>query len=146
MLFSKRGQTVESGGNEMRKLFCLGITGCLLLTTITIVGHHSVSAEFDASKPLEFTGGVVKVIEWTNPHIYTQVEVKGADGKPVVYRVEGGPPNSMFRNGWRKDSVKVGTIVSFKGIRAKNPTSLNVNGKMTLPDGKVAWEGDPAAY
>jgi len=130
-----------------RTLFTVGlVAGSLLLATMTAVAHHSVSAEFDNDKPLQFTGGVVKVVEWTNPHIYTQVEVKGADGKPVVYRVEGGPPNSMFRSGWRKDSLKIGTIVSFKGIRAKNPASMNVNGKMMLPDGKVAFEGEPATY
>jgi len=130
-----------------RKLVTVGIVAAsLLLASMTLMAHHSVSAEFDNSKPIEFTGGVVKVIEWTNPHIYTQVEVKGADGKAVVYRVEGGAPNAMFRSGWRKDSVKPGTVVSFKGIRAKNPQSFNLNGRMTLPDGKVAWQGDPATY
>ena len=116
----------------------------LLLGTMTAVAHHSVSAEFDNNKPVEFAG-VVKAVEWTNPHIYTQVEVQ-ENGKAVVYRVEGGAPNAMFRTGWRKDSVKIGTKVTFKGIRAKNPTSYNVNGAMMLPDGKRAWSGDPATY
>ena len=51
-----------------------------------------------------------------NPHIYTHVEVKGADGKPVVYRVEGGPPNALFRQGWRMDSLKIGDTVTVHGI------------------------------
>ena len=118
----------------------------LLLATMTVTAHHSVSAEFDMNKPVEFTGGVVKVVEWTNPHIYTQVEVKGANGKVTLYRIEGGAPNSMFRNGWRKDSLKVGTIVSFKGHHAKNPASVNCNGKMMLPDGKIAWQEKSADY
>ena len=113
----------------------------LLLVTTTVLAHHSVSAEFDANKPVEFTG-TVKIVEWVNPHIYTQVEVKEADGKVTVYRVEGGPPNPLFRNGWRKDSLKPGTVISFKGTRAKNPESMNVNGRMTMPDGKVAWQGE----
>ena len=130
-----------------RKLFSISIVAAsLLLATMTVVAHHSVSAEFDNNKPIEFTGGVVKVVEWTNPHIYTQVEVKEADGKVVMYRVEGGAPNAMFRNGWRKDSLKPGTVVSFKGIRAKNPASMNLNGRMTMPDGKVAWQGPPPQY
>jgi len=131
-----------------RKLVSISLVAgsLLLMTTMTLVAHHSVSAEFDNNKPVEFTGGVVTVVEWTNPHIYTQVEVKGADGKVTMYRVEGNPPNSLFRSGWRKDSLKPGTIVSFKGIRAKNPASSNVNGSMTLPNGKVAWQGEAAAY
>ncbi len=117
----------------------------LFVATATVFAHHSVSAEFDANKPLEFSG-TVKVVEWVNPHIYTQVEVKGADGKVTVYRVEGGPPNPLFRNGWRKDSLKPGTPVTFKGTRAKNPESMNVNGRMMLADGKVAWQGEATAY
>jgi hypothetical protein len=118
----------------------------LLLATVTVFAHHSVSAEFDNTKPVEFTGGVVKVVEWTNPHIYTIVEHKGADGKVEQFRIEGGPPNSLFRNGWRKDSLKPGTVVSFKGHRAKNPASINCNGSMTLPDGKVAWSEKSGEY
>src|SRR5689334_13569269 len=133
-------RTLRNREDKMRrKLLTVGlVAGSLLLASMTVMAHHSVSAEFDNDKPFEFTGGVVKAIEWTNPHIYTQVEVKDAAGKVTVYRVEGGAPNAMFRSGWRKDSVKIGTIVSFKGIRAKNPTSTNLNGKMMLPDGKVA--------
>jgi hypothetical protein len=111
----------------------------LLLATVTVFAHHSVSAEFDNTKPVDIKGGVVKVVEWTNPHIYTQVEYKGPDGKVSLYRIEGGAPNALFRNGWRKDSLKPGTIVNFSGHRAKNPQSINCNGKMTLPDGKIAW-------
>ena len=114
----------------------------MLAATVNVLAHHSKSAEFDNDKPIEFSGGVVKLIEWTNPHIHTQVEVTGADGKTVIYRVEAGAPNGMFRKGWRKDSLKPGTVVSFKGIRARNPASLNLYGDLTLPDGRVAWGGN----
>jgi hypothetical protein len=120
------------------------VAGTLLLGAATAVAHHSVSAEFDPNKPIEFTG-TVKVVEWVNPHLYTQVEVKEADGKVITYRVEGGAPNGLFRNGWRKESIPPGTVVTFKGTRAKNPESMNVNGRMTLPDGKVAWQGEGPA-
>ena len=127
-------------------LSALLVSTVLLLLTMTATAHHSVSAEFDNNKPIEFTGGVVKAIEWTNPHIYTQVEVKDAGGKVTTYRIEGGAPNALFRNGWRKDSIKPGTVVSFKGHRAKNPESFNCNGQMTLPNGKVAWAGEVSGY
>ena len=130
-----------------RNLFAAAVlAAAVLFISMTGFAHHSVSAEFDNDKPIEFTGGVVKVIEWTNPHIYTQVEVKDASGKVITYRIEGGAPNSLFRNGWRKDSIKPGTVVSFKGRRAKNPESFNCNGQMTLPNGKIAWQGEAPAY
>jgi hypothetical protein len=106
--------------------------------------HHSVSAEFDTSKPIEFSG-TVKKVEWTNPHIYTQVETKGPDGKPIVYRVEGGAPNALYRSGWRKDTLKVGEQVSVKGIRAKREDSTNIgNATITTADGKRMFAGGTA--
>ena len=44
-----------------------------------VLAHHAVSAEFDSTKPITFKGAIRK-IEWTNPHIYTNVEVKEPDG------------------------------------------------------------------
>jgi hypothetical protein len=111
---------------------------CALVLSVTapLVAHHSISAEFDTSKPITFTG-TVKKIEWTNPHTYTNVEAKGSDGKMVVYRVEGGPPNTLFRQGWRKDTLKVGDTVTVSGIRAKSPTSTNIGqATITTADGK----------
>ena len=98
--------------------------------------HHSISAEFDSNRPVTFTGVVTK-IEWTNPHIYTHVEVKEPDGKVVEYRVEGGPPNALYRAGWRKDTLKVGDKVTVSGLRAKIATSTNIGvATVTTADGK----------
>jgi len=111
--------------------------------------HHSVSAEFDQNKPVTFTGTVSK-IEWTNPHIYTHVEVKEPDGKVVEYRVEGGPPNALNRAGWRKDTLKIGDTVTVSGLRAKIATSTNIGvANITTADGKRVFAngggGAPAA-
>jgi len=113
------------------------ITGLLALAiTAPVVAHHSISAEFDMNKPVTFTGTVTK-IEWTNPHIYTHVEVKEPDGKVVEYRVEGGPPNALYRAGWRKDTLKVGDKVTVSGLRAKIATSTNIGvATVTTADGK----------
>src|SRR5438067_1215619 len=107
----------------------LGVS--VLASAAPVLAHHSVSAEFDTSKPITFTGKV-KDVNWGNPHIYTLVEAPDpASGKTVVFRVEGGPPNSLFRAGWRKDTLKVGETVTVTGNRAKNPESMNV-GQATI--------------
>ena len=116
----------------------------LLLVTATVLAHHSVSGEFDGGNPIEFTG-TVKAVQWLNPHIYTQVETKDASGKIQLWRVEGGAPNSLFRQGWRKDSLKPGMVVKFKGIRGKNPDSINVNGQLSSADGAKLWVGPAPA-
>jgi len=117
----------------------------MVLGAATARAHHSVAAEFDASKPIEFKG-TIKKVDWTNPHIYTSVETKTTDGKTIVYRVEGGPPNSLFRQGWRKDSLKVGEEVTVKGIRAKREDSTNVGqATITTADGRRMFAGSGQA-
>jgi len=79
----------------MRKGFWLSsfLTASMVLASASaLVAHHSVTAEFDTSKKITFTG-TVKKVEWGNPHIYTLIESKDDNGKVVVYRVEGSAPN-----------------------------------------------------
>ena len=110
------------------------------------LAHHSTAAEFDNSKPITFTG-TVKKIQWMNPHIYTLVETKGSDGKPVVYRVEGGPPNALYRQGWRMDTLHVGDTITVSGLRAKNEASMNIGqAKITTADGKHVFDGNAPGH
>lgn len=51
--------------------------------------------------------GEVKEFQWTNPHIWIQVNVKTADGKVVEHSI-GGSPNGLRRNGWSRESMKAG--------------------------------------
>lgn len=103
---------------------------------VPLAAHHSISAEFDTNSPITFTG-TIKQVDWMNPHIYTHVEVKNPDGSIVVYKVEGGPPNSLFRQGWRRDSLKAGEVVTVSGIKAKSPTSRNIGqATITTADGR----------
>jgi hypothetical protein len=121
----------------VRRALTVCLAGAWLLALAPpVAAHHAVAAEFDQDKPIKFTGKI-KMIEWMNPHIYTQVEVKEADGKTVVYRVEGGAPNALYRAGWRKDTLKVGEIVTVSGIRAKAANSTNVGqASIATADGK----------
>jgi hypothetical protein len=112
----------------------------LLTAAIPALAHHAISAEFDTTKPLKFEG-TVKSVDWMNPHIYVNIEAK-ENGKTIVYSVEGGPPNALFRQGWRPDSLKVGDKVQVSGVRAKKADSNRVGqAQITMPDGRVFARG-----
>ena len=114
----------------------------LLISDVAAAAHHSFAAEFDLNQPITFKGKVTKM-EWANPHIYYYVDVTDASGRVTTYAVEGGPPNVLFRQGWRKDSLKVGDIVTVEGYKAKDGSN-HINGRnVTLPDGRRVFAGSP---
>jgi Family of unknown function (DUF6152) len=125
---------------KRNSLIVIGLCVGLLTSAIPLLAHHAISAEFDTTKPVKFEG-TVKSVDWMNPHIYVNIEAV-ENGKSVVYSVEGGPPNALFRQGWRPDSLKVGDKVQVSGVRAKKPESNRIGqAQITMPDGRVFARG-----
>jgi Family of unknown function (DUF6152) len=129
----------------MKAKFAALTAATLVMAAVPILAHHSIAAEFDSTKTITVTGTVTK-LDWMNPHIWVYVNVKDASGKITKWQFEGGPPNSLRRNGWTKDSLKEGDTVTVEGIRAKDP--VNAEGayvgnarNVTLPGGRRVFSG-----
>ena len=114
-----------------------------MLGTLRLAAHHAFAAEFDVNQPVKVHGTVTK-IEWVNPHAWIYVDVKDADGKVVNWHFELGPPNALFRLGWKKDAVPNGTEVDISGFRAKSGESVANGRSITLPDGRELFSGGSA--
>ena len=122
-----------------RKLMSCFATGvALLLTGGALVAHHAESAQFDVNRPVEVTG-VVKKVEWANPHIWYYVEVKDQSGKTTVWGFSGGPPGMLARRGFTKDTLKPGMVVTVRGSRAKDGSNNASGGRVTFADGRQVF-------
>jgi hypothetical protein len=126
----------------MSRKFCavLLATGVAVLVAVApLLAHHSEAAEFDATKPVKVSG-VVKKVEWTNPHIWFYVEGKDeVSGQSAVWGFSGAAPNGLRRRGITRDTLKVGDKVNVQGIRAKDGSPNAASRGVTFADGRQVF-------
>ena len=124
----------------MRTRLFFFVCAAVLGTTAAAYAHHAFAAEFDATKPVKFTGTVTKML-WVNPHAWIYVDVKKPDGTVEEWMIEAGTPNTLLRRGFTKESLQPGTEIVVDGYQAKDG-ERRANGRdVTLPNGKVLFLG-----
>jgi len=120
----------------------------MLTLALPARAHHSFSAEFDGTKFIELKGIVTK-IDWANPHVYFYMDVKDDKGNTANWGCEAASPGSLHRQGWNRDSLKVGDQVIVGAYPARDGSKLADARRVTLPDGRrifggTAGDGGPA--
>ena len=85
-------------------------TAAVLVSAGPGLAHHSF-AMFDREhqRPLV---GVVKEVQWTNPHVWIQVNIPNGKGGVEEWGVECTSVNFMTRRGWASDTLKPGDRVA----------------------------------
>ena len=82
-----------------------------LAGAVPALAHHSF-AMFDFGRTVTLKG-VVKELQWTNPHVILWVETTpGAGQSPEVWSAELTSPGNLTRNGWTKRTLKPGDKVA----------------------------------
>ena len=128
----------RSEGKTMRIVsFVAAMTAA---AAVSVSAHHSFSAEFDANKPIQLQGTVVKV-EWINPHTWIHIDVKEPNGTVARWMIEGGTPNTLLRRGITRNSLPEGTEILVDGYKAKNGTNRANGRDLTFKDGRKLFMG-----
>lgn len=102
---------------------------------VSAAAHHSFSM-FDANRTVTVKG-VVKEFQWTNPHSWIELEAKRS-GQVQNWSIETSSPLGLKRNGWSKQSLKAGDVVSVvihplkDGRRGGSLVSVTTADKRTL--------------
>jgi hypothetical protein len=110
------------------------------LAAAPIGAHHSNAAMYDAEKRTVIKGEVTR-IQWTNPHSYIYIDVKDATGTVVNWALEGFPPNTLLRTGWKTSMIKTGDVLSVEGATARDGSNHLLAREITLPDSKKLYWG-----
>src|SRR5271156_3449093 len=135
----------EQGGMSMQfkgrgLLAGMSLSLLSLGAALPAFAHHSF-ALFDHQNRITVVGTVVK-FEWTNPHVFIQLEVPDGTASKH-YTVECASPNVLTRVGWKFNDVKQGDKVTLLINPLRNGQPGGMLEKATLADGGELSDGNP---
>lgn len=163
-------QAHASRSSRIRDLIKIGaltsIAAAAVAVSLPLAAHHSFSAEFDATKAIKATGAVTK-LDWQNPHGWLHLTVSeicertaaggpnapnaveqewvcrspAGDEKGADWAFEIGSPNGLMRQGWTRNSLKAGDVVTVLGSRARDGSTNSNARSVTTADGKRLFAG-----
>ena len=152
------------GTMKIGALTNMSIAAAALVASLPLAAHHSFSAEFDGSKEIKATGSVTK-LDWQNPHGWIHLTVtelcertaagRGPDAVEqewacrtpdskegaADWAFEIGSPNGLMRQGWTRNSLKAGDVVTVLGSRARDGSTNSNARSVTTADGKRLFAG-----
>jgi hypothetical protein len=113
----------------------LSLLLCLMMAVpvVPALAHHSF-APFDQTKTVTYKG-TVSEFQWTNPHSWLIVKVKGEQGDEV-WSFEMLSPNVLRRMGWRSDILKAGDVITVTANPARDGSKAGLVVDVLGPDGK----------
>jgi hypothetical protein len=125
----------------------LGVAvGVIALAVASAAWAHHSFAMFDSDHQIKVSG-TVKGFQWTNPHVYIEMDgknVKDEKAEAQHYTIECASPGILTRIGWKFNMVKSGDVITviIAPLRTGEPGGLLK--QITLPDGRKFLNGGPA--
>jgi hypothetical protein len=131
---------MRAGQAGLKTRLCVGVLWCaVVFAAHPVLAHHSF-AMFDTAKRLTMSG-TVTAFEWTNPHVYIEIDVPDEKGVVKHWSVELGSPSILMQAGWKFSDVKVNDTITvvLNPLRSGEAGGLLVTA--TVRDGRVLGNG-----
>lgn len=127
-------------------LMGVGTAAALAVMAVSspVSAHHSFAAEFSRDLPVTLEGEVL-MMEWVNPHSWLHINVTKEDGTVETWKIEGGSPSVLMRQGWNRDSLPPGTKIRVEGFGAKDGSLRAQSRGIEFPDGRILSLGGTRA-
>ena len=109
------------------------VTLALVHSAVSLSAHHAWP--LNQSQLVTVKGSVVR-FEWGNPHPMITLEVPTADGKVEKWLVGGPAINRMEANGWTKETVKPGDVITGIGYQYSDGQKIIRLERVVFADGK----------
>src|SRR5688572_634486 len=105
----------------------------LMAGAVTLSAHHAWPTN---NTQLVTVKGTVIDFTWANPHPMMTLEVKTDDGKVEKWSVGGPAINRMEANGWTKETVKPGDVITGIGYQFSDGQKIIRLERVVFADGK----------
>ena len=105
------------------------------------LAHHSF-AMFDHVNRVTLVGTVTQ-FQWTNPHVFIELDVADDKGGVKHFSIECASPNVLQRLGWKFSDVKKGDRITLLVNPLRNGAAGGMLETATLSDGRVMSDGNP---
>ena len=102
------------------RLKILALSLGVILASRYVSAQRAPSAAYDSARKVRLAGPVTK-IDWVNPSAFFLVNVRDASGTITSWAVEFGNPLDLEKDGWKRDSLHIGDLVTVEGIPARGP-------------------------
>jgi hypothetical protein len=121
--------TIKVYKRSLLKMFVLSS----FMATLPSFAHHSTTM-FDHAKSVVLNG-VVKEVQWTNPHVGIFVTgTTQANEESALWLMEMTSPGNLVRDGWKRTSIKAGDKVEVSFSPLRNGSKGGALKKITLID------------
>jgi hypothetical protein len=155
-----QGSSRRGSGGAAKISVVTSVVAAAVAASLPLAAHHSFSAEFDSTKEIRATGAVTK-LDWQNPHAWIHLGVTeicertaargdaeqdwacrapaGDEGADWAFEL--GSPNGLMRQGWTRNSLQEGDVVTILGSRARDGSTNSNARSVTTADGKRMFAG-----